>query len=194
METLSDTVTDAATPTPDSGKLQAQLERYTREIRLAGGTPILLRPILPQDKERLQSGISRMSEDSRYRRFMATLSQLSPGRLRDLTEIDYDNHFALGALALDQTPPLGVGVARFVRDPDEPHVAEPAITVVDAYQGSGLGRQLLEHLMADALDHGVTRFRATLLAENEPMKQLFAQQGADFKHEGHGNLSAEFAL
>lgn len=183
---------DAVTnPTVDQ---RALIEQYAREIELTDGTPARLRPILPQDKANLQSGLSRMSEDARYRRFMSTMSELPPGMLRQLTEIDYDNHFALGALALDHNPPRGIGVARYVRDPDNPHVAEPAVTVVDAYQGLGLGRQLLEQLMVDALDHGITHFRATLLADNKPMKQLFAQQGAQFKHEGCGELSAEFAL
>lgn len=181
-------------PVTHPADLQALINCHTRETTLADGTPIRLRPILPQDKPQLQSALSRMSGDSRYRRFMATLSSLSAERLRYLTEIDYVNHFALAALALDQHPPLGIGVARYVRDPDKPHVAEPAVTVVDDYQGRGLGSLLLDEIMRDALDSGITHFRATLFADNTPMKQVFAQRGAEFTHEGFGILSAEFAL
>lgn len=168
--------------------------RQPREIQLADGTPVLLRPVLPEDKEYLQSGMARLSPDSRYWRFMAPLSRLSPEWLRYLTEIDYHNHFAIGALVINQTPPLGIAIARYVRDPNHPTVAEPAVTVVDDYQGHGLGSLLLGLLIDDAMAHGITRFRAFLLAENGAMKRLFLKQGAHFTNQGDGILSAEFAL
>lgn len=181
-------------PAADAPELQILFDRNTTETTLSDGTPIRLRPILPEDKDNLQSGMTRLSADARYRRFMSSMSALSPERLRYLTELDYENHFALGALALDQEPPLGIGVARYIRDPDKPHVAEPAVTIVDDYQGRGLGKLLLRAIMCDAVANGITHFRATLLADNIPMKELFAQQDAEFSHDGFGVLSAEFAL
>lgn len=183
-----------ATPVTDPEELQALINRYTSEIELNDGTPVRLRPLLPQDKANLQAGMKRMSDHARYRRFMSQMKQLPPGLLQRLTEIDYDNHFALGALTLEQHPPQGIGVARYIRDEDNPHVAEPAVTIIDSHQGRGLGHQLLDQLMAIALEHGVTHFRATLLADNEPMKQLFLQQGAELKHAGYGEFIADFAL
>ena len=178
----------------DIATLQALIDRYTSETTLADGTPLRVRPVLPQDKQDLVEGLSRLSVESRYRRFMAALSELSPERLKYLTEIDYVDHFALGALSLAHSPPLGVGIARYVRDPDKPEVAEPAVTVVDEFQGRGVGCVLLEMLMAAAVDNGVTHFRASLFADNRPMKQMFAHHGARFEHEGHGLLTAEFEL
>lgn len=181
-------------PASDATELQILFDRNVSEITLRDGTRIRLRPILPEDKDNLRSAMARLSADARYRRFMATISELTPERLHYLTEIDYEDHFALTALALDQEPPLGIGFARYIRDPDKPHVAEPAVTVVDAYQGRGLGSLLLKYIMRDALGNGITHFRATLLADNMPMKELFAQQDAQFSHDGFGVLSAEFAL
>lgn len=186
-------MTDEDTPA-FSSELQSLVDRYTRETALADGTPVRLRPVVPQDKPNLQSVLARMSEDARYRRFMSTMPELSQGMLRHLTEIDYNSHFALEALALDHNPAHSIGVARYVCGRNEPHIAETAVAVVDAYQGHGLGKLLLECLMADAQIHGVSRFRATLLVDNKAMKALFAQQGAEFKHEGYGELTAEFAL
>ncbi len=178
----------------DIATLQALINRYTSETTLADGTPLRIRPVLPQDKEDIAEGLSRLSVESRYRRFMAALSELSPERLKYLTEIDYVDHFALGALSLAHNPPLGVGIARYVRDPAKPEVAEPAVTVVDEFQRRGVGCLLLEMIMAVAVDNGVTHFRASLLADNHPMKQMFARHGARFEAEGHGLLTAEFEL
>lgn len=181
-------------PRADATELQILYDHNVEETTLADGTPIRLRPILPTDKDNLRSAMARLSPDARYRRFMSTIAELSPERLRYLTEIDYEDHFALTALALDHEPPLGIGFARYIRDPDKHHVAEPAFTVVDAYQGRGLGSLLLERIMRDAVGNNITHFRATLLADNIPMKELFAQQDAAFSHDGYGVLSAEFAL
>lgn len=178
----------------DTLALHGPLTRHPRTLLLADGTPILLRPVLPEDKHYLQDGMARLSADSRYWRFMAPLSELSPEWLSYLTELDYRNHFALGALALNQTPPRGIAIARYVRDAQQPTVAEPAVTVLDAYQGHGLGSLLLGQLIADARNNGITDFHAWLLAENGPMKRLFLKHGARFRNEGDGVLRAEFAL
>lgn len=167
---------------------------YPCETRLKDGTPIRLRLVTPADKHELESGLERLSPASRYKRFMGAMKRLSPELLRYFTEIDYVNHFAVGALALDQEPPLGIGVARYVRYTGQPDMAEPAFAVVDRYQGRGLGQLLLRQLMREARRHGITRFRATLLADNMPMKALFARQGAHFTHAGDGVLVAEFTL
>src|SRR5699024_1514154 len=181
-------------PASDATELQILFDRNVSESTLRDGTRIRLRPILPEDKDNLRSAMTRLSAEARYRRFMSTIAELSPQRLRYLTEIDYEDHFALTALALDREPPPGIGFARYIRDPDKPHVAEPAIKVVDAYQGRGLGSLLLEYIMRDALANGITHFRATLLADNMPMNELFAQQDAQFSHDGLGILAAEFSL
>lgn len=169
-------------------------QRQAREMRLSDGTPILLRPVAADDKEQLQEGMTRLSEDSRYLRFMSPLRRLPPDLLRYFTEVDYQDHFALGAQALNEDPPLGIGIARYIREPDNPCIAEPAVTVVDDYQGLGLGRLLLQEIMADASNNGITHFRAYLLAENTAMKMLFAKCGAHFSYKEDGVISAQFPI
>jgi GNAT superfamily N-acetyltransferase len=71
-----------------------------------------------------------------------------------------------------------VGVARFVREPGRPEVAEAAVTVVDAWQGRGLGRVLLSRLAGRAREEGVREFTATLLTDNRAMLSLFRELGA----------------
>ena len=149
---------------------------------LADGTRVLLRPIRPGDKEQLVEGFGRMSPDSRYRRFLRPVTRLSERELRYLTEIDYIDHFAWVALAVDEPSTPGLGVARYVRDPDDPGVAESAIAVVDDFQGRGLGTLLMVRLMETARSHGIERFRSYVLSDNRAMIELLRAFGAVTQH------------
>ncbi len=143
----------------------------TEEVTLSDGTRVLLRAIRPDDKPLLQRGMARLSPQSRYRRFMYSRGELSDAELAYLTEVDGIDHFAFGALLGDE----GVAVARFIRVAPGSDTAEAAIAVVDEQQGKGLGRMLLERLVAAARERGVTRFRGEVLADNAPMMSLLRE-------------------
>ena len=167
---------------------------HRRDCSLRDGTSIRLRPVAADDKERLQAGFERLSPDSRYRRFLAPTGVLTERMLRYFTEIDYDDHFAWAALSLDEPDEPGIAVARYVRDRPGSDVAEPAVAVIDDYQGRGLGSLLLRLLTASAVANGVKRFRATLMRDNRPMYNLFAEAGGTFVTETAGLLRAEVEL
>jgi RimJ/RimL family protein N-acetyltransferase len=162
----------------DSGMRAPTIPPPTREVVLRDGTPLLMRPIRPDDKDRLREGFARLSQTSRYRRFMTALNRLSDAQVRYLTEIDYVDHMAW--VAIDPTQPTqpGLGVARYVRLPSDPATAEAAVTVIDEQQGKGIGTILLGLLAASAHQHGITRFRAYVLAENTPMIEILHDLGA----------------
>jgi RimJ/RimL family protein N-acetyltransferase len=71
----------------------------------------------------------------------------------------------------------GAGVARMHRSEDDPEVAEAAVTVVDDWQGRGLGSLLLDRLTQRARQLGVHRFEASLFTTNKPMLRLFERLG-----------------
>lgn len=169
------------------------VRRRTTEVALRDGTRIRLRPIVPQDKGRLAAAFERLSPESRYRRFMAPLAELTEERLTYLTEIDYVDHFAWAALSLDEAGTPGVA-SRYVRDPADPTVAEAAVTVVDDYQGRGLGTLLLEALGAMALDKGIRRFRSYALEDNRPIRELLSTLGATLEHDSPGLIRVEIDL
>jgi RimJ/RimL family protein N-acetyltransferase len=166
-----------------------------QEVRteLRDGTPVLVRPIGPDDKELLRDGFSRLSEESRFRRFLAPIAELGDPMLIYLTEIDYVDHFAWIAV-LSGEPDCGIGVARYVRLRDDPEVAEAAITVVDEYQGRGLGSILLGLLGARAVEAGITAFRAYVLDDNAPMRELLEGLGARAHHDSPGVLVFDVPL
>ena len=137
---------------------------------LRDGSRVVVRPIEPDDKEALLQGFENLSDESRYRRFFTPTPRLTRSQLRYLTEVDHDGHEALIAFAEDTREP--VGVARYVRLADDASVAEPAVTVVDHWQGRGLGTLLLEEITERARNAGIERFSATVLAANDPMITL----------------------
>ena len=89
--------------------------------------------------------------------------------------MDHHDHEALVAVA----PGSGqlVGVARFLRNPEEPDQAEAALTVIDSWQQRGLGTALLRELAQRAADEGIRHFTAEILAENRPMLTLARRLG-----------------
>ena len=106
-----------------------------------------MRPIEPGDRDAVQGAFARLSEQSRYQRFMSAINELSESQLRYLTEVDHHDHEAL--IAFDRESGLGVGVGRYVRL-DDGTSAEAAVTVVDEWQGRGLGTALCQLLAARA--------------------------------------------
>ena len=136
-----------------------------------GGT-LHLRPIRPDDADRLVSLHSRLSERTRYLRYFTAYPQIPRRDLHRFTHVDHVDRVALVAELGGQI----VGVGRFDRllPTDE---AEVAFVVEDAHQGRGIGPVLLEHLAAAARERGVLRFVAEVLAENSRMVRVFLDAG-----------------
>jgi GNAT superfamily N-acetyltransferase len=145
-------------------------------IALRDGSRVRIRRLRNSDSELLLHGFRRLSPESRYRRFLSPTPKLSERTLRYLVEIDHSNHEAL--IAVDEQVGEGVGVARCVRDPARPSAAEVAVTVVDDWQGRGLGTLLLEAITMRAREEGVDTFTALMLVENSEMMDLLQRLGA----------------
>lgn len=170
------------------------VEKRTTHVVLRDGTRIMLRPLVPEDKPHLAAAFERLSSESRFRRFLAPVDELSSDMLAFLTEIDYVDHFAWLALAEDERGRPGVGVARYVRSKDDPETAEAAVTVIDEYQGRGLGTLLVQALGAVALENGILRFRGHVLEANRPIREVLEASGATTHYDSPGVLRLEVDL
>ena len=143
--------------------------------QLPDGTPVLIRPVTPQDRAELAAGFRELSPQSRYRRFLAATEQLDERTLRYLTELDHHDHEALAAF--DPADGHGIGVARYVTGPGDPCLAELAVVVADDWQGRGLGTLLVERVVDRAREEGLQHLSALVLATNASMLDLLERHG-----------------
>jgi GNAT superfamily N-acetyltransferase len=162
--------------------------------RLPDGTRILIRPLVEADRDALAEGFRQLSPQSRRLRFFRPPDELTEPVLDYLTRLDYDLHYALGAQAIDEPGQPGVGVARWVRTEDNRRQAEPAVTVLDAFQRRGVGTALLSALATRAVERGVEVFAAKVLWENEDWLHSLRDFGARVEPAEPGVASIEFDL
>ena len=159
------------------------------EAVLDDGTCLRFRPVRPDDKDRIASGLRRLSPSSRYLRFFSYVDHLSQEQLRYLTEVDFQDHFAWIATLPDAPAEPGVGIARWIRLTDHAHVAEAAVTVLDEFQHRGIGTALLWLLARSAIARDVSAFRVEVMGENRPMIELLRGLGA-VRGEWEGGVAA----
>jgi GNAT superfamily N-acetyltransferase len=157
--------------TPSTG----ELAELGAPIVLREGSRVRLRQGHSSDRQLLLRGFERLSPESRYRRFLAAMPELSEEMVRYLTEIDHHDHEAIAAL--DERTGEGIGVARYVRNPQRRDAAEVAVTVIDDWQGKGVGTLLLEVLGASARAEGIRSFTALMLAANREMMDVIKGLG-----------------
>lgn len=144
-------------------------------VVLRDGSVVLIRKVQSGDEPLLADGFARLSCESRQLRFLSGKSSLTAAELRYFTEIDHHNHAALGAL--NPADGRGLGIARYIRNAEDPEVAEVAVTVVDSWQRRGLGTELLSRLADRARQEGIRRFTALVAAENTAVVRLLQDSG-----------------
>jgi RimJ/RimL family protein N-acetyltransferase len=148
-------------------------------VELRDGTKALIRPIRPDDRQRLKEGFESASEESRFRRFLSLQPTLTSRQLDFLTRVDHVHHEAL--IAVDPETGESFGTARYVRSDDDPATAEFAIGVGDRWMRIGLGTALLSALVERAREAGISRITGLIHAENVPVKRLIAKVAGPFE-------------
>ena len=153
------------------------------ETQLTDGEPILLRPILPTDQERLARAPEMMSAQALENRFLHPVHHIDRQLLRYLSRPDQQNHVAWGALPHNRRNHPGYGVARYFLL-DEPKRAEFSLSTVDEAQNRGLGTLMLALVWELALSQHVEYFYAEISVENYFLVRKLKQIGATAEREG----------
>lgn len=146
---------------------------YDLDVVLRDGGVVRVRPIVPDDADRLRRFFEQLGPQSRYFRFFQIKKELEPGEISYFTQVDYDRRMALIALHGEDM----IGVGRYDRLTAEPEVAEVAFAVADRHQGRGIGTELLQLLTVYARQQGVASFQAFVLPENVQMMRVFRNSG-----------------
>lgn len=149
-------------------------QTYCEELPLPGGTTMRLRLARPSDREGIIEGFERLSTETRQQRWFYPKMRLTEQELEALLSPADDDHAAIVAaeIGADGAEKTGIAVARFVRSTDDPKAAEIAITIVDDWQGLGIGRILLHRLLAMLSERGIPFATGRLQAENRRMRHL----------------------
>lgn len=171
-------------PRPASGSLfipyfnlvQSYPLHLTRNVTLPDGANITIRPIRFEDAAIEQEFVRKLSNESRYFRFMDSLRELSPRMLSHFTQVDYDRHMALIAVATVDGREAESAVARYVVA-DDSTSCEFAIVVADQWQRRGVGTLLMRALMDAARKRGLDLMHGEVLAGNQKMLNFMQRLG-----------------
>ena len=144
-------------------------------VSLRDGSHVRVRQAHRSDRELLLRGFERLGPESRYRRFLVPMPQLTGAMVRYLTEVDHHDHEAI--IALEEETGEGIAVVRYVRSTERHDAAEFAVTVIDDWQRRGLGTLLLEVTSARAREERITTFTALMLASNQEMMDVLKSLG-----------------
>lgn len=141
------------------------------------GRALCLRPIRPEDEALHMEFLQNLDlQDIRMRVFYSRRT-MERSELARLVQIDYAREMAFIAQAPGPDgQPQTLGVVRAMTDPDNVD-AEFGVIVRSELKGTGLGRLLMEKLIAYLRSQGTQRLVATVLTYNERMLKLAKEQG-----------------
>ena len=151
------------------------LSHYSVVEHLRDGRMLEIRALRPDDRQGLLAAVDHASAQSRYRRFFGAKRHFTDKEIAFFLDVDFTNHVALVATADDNGERVIVGGARYVVT--RPGQAEIAFTVVDQYQGQGIGAVLMRHLIGIARRSELAELTAEVLPDNAPMLKLFERCG-----------------
>lgn len=158
--------------------------QYETDILLRDGSTLRLRPIRPDDAEKIMELHQGLSSKSMYFRFFAPIPNFTLERAEALASVDYENSFALvGELAGRL-----VAAAHYYRDAEDPERAEVAFVTDDALQGRGIASRMLRVLAEVAREHRIKTFEAYVMGDNRRMMDVFIGSGFEVARRLDGGI------
>ena len=151
-------------------------EEYIAQRTLKDGSPVVLRPIKPEDEPMWHDLVAGCSKESIRSRFSGLIKQATHEMAARYCFIDYDREIAIVAEIEEEGRRKLVGVGRLVADADH-EAAEYAILVGDRWQNRGFGGMLTDYCLEVAKRWGVKRIVAEVGKDNPRMLATFSDRG-----------------
>lgn len=148
------------------------------DVKIDNGTHICLRRVRHSDLERIEQGISQLSDQSRYLRFFSSSRTIPPSVVEKLASVDGIHHLAWGVVNMAKKERPAIAAAHVFRDAETEDVGEFAITVLDQYHGQGVARILMMAMFLDSYCEGLRRLRIDILRSNKKAYGLIRSIGA----------------
>jgi len=152
--------------------LLQRIRDHARSARLPDGTRIFLRPLRAADLQHAQEYFGGLSEESKYLRFMTPTPNLTPETLALVVDVLHAARAGITVAIVDRDQQeVLIGGARIV--PTERRGScEFALSIVDRWQGRGLGTVLLREAVRLARQLGYHRIEGTVLSINTKMLKV----------------------
>lgn len=143
---------------------------------LDDGTELGIRPIHPTDEPKVKELFYSLSEYSLYTRFMSRIKWVSRKQMHEFVYIDHRTEVSIVATVPEADGEEIVAIGGYYLQPNT-HQAEIAFLVADRWQGRGIGKFLLKHLVTIARRNAIAGFTAETLPENKAMQAIFNHSG-----------------
>ena len=171
-----------------------RLGPWRERLALRDGRSMLVRPIDPADAAVLIEGFKVLTPEEVRMRFQRPINELTPEAARTLTVLDPRTDFALVVAEPEAPGEALVGaVARVSLDADR-RAAEFALLVARPLSRQGLGRYLLQKLIAWCRRRGVETVYGEISHDNGPMLRITASLGFRREHAEPGFVRVSKAL
>lgn len=167
--------------------------QYETHWMLKDGTPVLIRPMKPEDEPLVADLLDNCSDQTLYFRYFRVIKSWPHEALIRFTQNDYDREIGLAAIGEPPGPPVMMGVGRLVMTPER-DAGEFAVIVADPWQGKGLGPKLIGRVIDIARENGVKLLSGDVLSENQSMLDLVKGLGFRVQAPREGTCRVEMNL
>lgn len=168
-------------------------EKYVKKSELSDGTPVLLRPIKPEDEPLWLDLLGSCSKESIYSRFRYNFHYDSHEIATQFCFIDYAREIAIVSEVEEDGKKRLSGVGRLIADPDHETV-EYAVLITDRWQHRDLGTILTEYCLEIANNWNLNKIIAQTTTDNKPMIGVFRKLNFKLNFNSDGSVDVEKEL
>lgn len=173
--------------------------QYISPWTMKQGQKVIIRPIRAEDELLVTQFHETISDRSVYLRYLSPMmlsQRVAHERLARICHNDYDREIALVVEAESKEGKRQIiAMARMSKLHGEDNDARASMIVSDAFQGQGIGGELMKRLIQIGRDEKVHRLLATISPENHAMRKLCKKLGFSMQNNsGTGMVEAELQL
>jgi len=152
---------------------------FSLKTKLDDGTPVTLRAVHRDDGPRIRRAFHTLGSETIHARFFEYRAEVTEAELAHITGVDFKRDAALLITTGAGADEIVIGGVSYfaIDEADPPKRAELAFTIVDGYQGHGMGAMLMHHIIEIARANGIEVLEADMFADNIPMLHVFQHAG-----------------
>ena len=168
----------------------AEISGFPRPDTLKGGLAVTIRPLRPDDRERIAAAVRSLDRESVYFRLFSYRNELTERGLDRIMAVDSAREVVLVVTRNEGDAETVIGSGRLVESDVKSieRTAELAFMVDNRHQGQGIAGKLLKHLATIARARGIVALDAEVLAENKAMLAVFAKSGLPMSKRRDGSV------